>query len=157
MSTDYTTTKRGIFQLLQNWKVDIALIQETHSKHDAAQKWAKEWPGKSLWHSGPIPKASGVALLLRENSDIDIISSYRDQKGSILKTMLQFEEEIFQIINIYAPTNTSVTKTFYITLQNIIEKNKNTILAGDFNMIENLSLDRLGGNPNKTTQLAYNP
>ena len=110
-----------------------------------------------MWHSGPIPKASGVALLLRENSDIDIISSYRDQKGSILKTMLQFEEEIFQIINIYAPTNTSVRKTFYITLQNIIEKNKNTILAGDFNMIENLSLDRLGGNPNKTTQLEYNP
>ena len=103
-----------------------------------------------MWHSGPIPKASGVAILLRENLDRDIISSYRDQNGSILKTMLQFEEEIFQIINIYAPTNTSVRKTFYITLQNVIEKNKNTILAGNFNMIENLSLDRLGGNPNKT-------
>ena len=64
--------------------------------------------------------------------------------------MLQFEEDIFQIINIYAPTNTSVRKTFYLILQNVIEKNKNTILAGDFNMIENLSLDRLGGNPNKT-------
>ena len=151
MSTDYTTTKKDkFFQLLQNWKVDIALIKETHSKPDAAQKWAKEWPGKSLWHSGPIPKASGVAILLRENSDIDIISSFRDQKGSMLKAILQFEEEIFQIINIYAPTNTSVRKTFYITLQNIIEKNKNTILAGDLNMIENLYLDRLGGNPNKT-------
>ena len=102
-----------------------------------------------MWHSGPIPKASGLAILLRENSDIDIISSFRDQKGSMLKAILQFEE-IFQIINIYAPTNTSVRKTFYITLQNIIEKNKNTILAGDLNMIENLYLDRLGGNPNKT-------
>ena len=39
MSTDYTTTKKDkFFQLLQNWKVDIALIQETHSKPDAAQK-----------------------------------------------------------------------------------------------------------------------
>ena len=75
-----------------------------------------------MWHSGPIPKASGVAILLRENLDIDIISSYRDQNGSILKTMLQFEEDIFQIINIYAPTNISVRKTFYIILQNVIKK-----------------------------------
>ena len=59
-------------------------------------------------------------------------------------------KKIFQIINIYVPTNTSVRKTFYNTLQNIIEKNKNTILAGDFNMIENEFLNRLGGNPNNS-------
>ena len=88
----YNDEKRHkIFQLLQNRKVDIALIQETNSKPDAAQKWAKEWPGKSWWHSGPIPKASGVAILLRENSNIDIISSYRDQNGSTLKTMIFFK------------------------------------------------------------------
>ena len=141
------------FELLQNRKVDIAFLQETHSKPDVAQKWEKEWPGKSLWHSGPTSKASGVAILLRENSNIDIISSYRDQNGSILKTMLQFEEDIFQIINIYAPTNTSVRKTFYNTLPNIIEKNKNTILARDINMIENIFLDRLGGNPKNSHKI----
>ena len=31
-----------------------------------------------------------------------------------------------------------------------MKKKKKTILAGDFNIIENIFLDRLGGNPNNT-------
>ena len=35
-------------------------------------------------------------------------------------------------------------------LQNFIKCDQKTILAGDFNMIENIFLDRIGGNPNNT-------
>ena len=39
----YNDEKRHkTFQLLQNRKVDIALLEETHSKPDVAQKWEKE-------------------------------------------------------------------------------------------------------------------
>lgn len=49
-------------------------LQETHSTHDSICKWKKEWKGKSIWHSGTIPNSSGAAILIKENSDIEIIN-----------------------------------------------------------------------------------
>ena len=39
---------------------------------------------------------------------------------------------------------------FNKNLQNFIKCDQKTILASDFNMIENIFLDRIGGNPNNT-------
>ena len=63
---------------------------------------------------------------------------------------MKYEQEILQIINIYSPTNSKDRKNFYINLQNFINYDEKTIIAGDFNMIENTFLDMTGGNPNKT-------
>ena len=111
-----------IFQTLNNRNIDIAFL-----------------------HSGPILKASGVAILLKENLDLEIIHSETDLSGQILKCVLQFEQEIFQLVNIYAsakPTNKG--------------KGNNIILAGDFNMIEDKFLDKLGGSTNNTNLIGLN-
>ena len=50
---------------------------------------------------------------------------------------MKYEQEILQIINIYAPTNPTDRKNFYTNLQNFIDYDQKTIIAGDFNMIEN--------------------
>ena len=136
--------------MLNNRKTDITLLQETHSTHESIREWKSEWTGRSIWHSGPIPKSSGVALLLKENSTIEIIHIKKDKAGRILQCITKYEQEIFQIINIYAPTNPTDRKNFYINLQSYIDYNKETILTSDFNMIESIFLDRIGGNPQKT-------
>lgn len=64
--------------------------------------------------------------------------------------MIHIEQEVLQLINIYAPTNPSDRKIFCNNLQNLIKHDKKTIMAGDFNMIENLYLDGLGRNPKIT-------
>ena len=69
-----------------------------------------------------------------------------DSDGRIIKCILQIKNQIFQFINIYAPANPKNKKTFYKEQQKFIEKKNNTILAGDFNMIEDFFLDKLGGN-----------
>ena len=48
------------------------------------------------------------------------------------------------------PTKPTNRKSFYNKLQNFIKYNEKTILPGSFNMIENIFLGRLGGNPNNT-------
>ena len=73
-----------------------------------------------------------------------------------MQCIMKYEQELLQIINIYSPTNPTDTTNFYINLQNFIDYDQKTILAGDVNMIENTFLDRTGGNPNKT-QLALKP
>ena len=136
--------------MFNNRKNDIILIQETHSTPESSRKWKNEWTGKSIWNSGPIPKSSGVAILFTEKSDIEIIHTNKDKEGRIIQCIIKYEQEILQIINIYSPTNPTDRKDFYINLQKFIDYDQKTIIAGDFNMIENLFLDRIGGNPNKT-------
>ena len=43
----------------------------------------------------------------------------------------------------------------YVNLQKFIDYDQKTIIAADFNMIENLFLDRIGGNPNKTHTIGF--
>ena len=139
-----------MYDLLNNREIDITLIQETHSTPESSRKWKNEWTGISIWHSGPVPKSSGVAILFKQKSEIEIIHINKDKEGRIIQCIIKYEQEILQIINIYSPTNPRDRKNFYINLQNFIDYDQKTIIAGDFNMIENLFLARTGGNPNKT-------
>ena len=70
--------------MLNNRKTDITLLQETHSTPESIRKWKSEWTGRSIWHSGPIPKSSGVALLLKENSTIEIIHIKKGRKNTTM-------------------------------------------------------------------------
>ena len=72
-----------------------------------------------------------------------------DKQGRILSLNFAFEKQNYQILNIYAPTKNSAKKNFYKQLNQYINISENKIL-GDFNMVEDLLLDRHGGNPNNT-------
>ena len=45
---------------------------------------------------------------------------------------------------------------FYKSLKQYITAKQNIILGGDFNMVEDVLMDRLGGNPNNTHMLGLN-
>ena len=73
-------------------------LQETHSTPDAVKKQEKEWKENSFWHSGPISKLSGLAILIKENSNIEIINAEKYKEGKI-----KLEKNIFQILKIFSP------------------------------------------------------
>ena len=116
-----TNKRRDIFEILRNRNIDIALLQETHSTPETEKVWKKEWKGESLLHSGPITKASGVAILLKENLEIEVLNISKDKNGRILKCLFSTTQEILQIINIYAPTISSEKEKFYEELLNNVE------------------------------------
>ena len=74
----------------------------------------------------------------------------------MIKCLAQIENQIFQLINVYTPTNPKDRLTFLKELQKIIEKKNNTILAGDFNMLEDILLDKIGGNTSNTHLIGLN-
>ena len=129
-----TITRHQTYDLLINRKTDITFLQETHSTPESVRKWKKEWKGKPTQHSGTISKSSGVAILFKENSNIEIIDSQKDKEGEIIQCSIHFEQELFQLRN--------------INIQDFTQYDKKILLPGDFNMIENIFLDRLGRNPN---------
>ena len=71
----------------------------------------------------------------------------------VLSIASSFEKQNFQIVNIYAPTKNSEKLKFYKKLKNYITTKNNLILGGDFNMVEDILLDRQGGHPNNTHML----
>ena len=36
------------------------------------KKWEKEWKGKSFWNSGNQEISPGVAILIKENTELEI-------------------------------------------------------------------------------------
>ena len=105
---------------------------------------------------GKIPKFSGVVIVIKQNLNIETHTISKDEEGRVISLTFTFENQNFQIINIYGPTKNSEKHTFYKQLHNYITQTENIILGGDFNMVEDLLLDRQGGNPNTTHTLGLN-
>ena len=139
--------KYNIFHYLQNKPAQILLLQETHSTPDAIKKWENEWKGKSYWHSSTIKKSPPKD---NPNTKTETITITKDDDGKILALTFLFEKQIFQVVNIYAPANPSLRKKIFKNLQNYTNNTNNLILAGNFNMVEDLLLDRPGGNPSNS-------
>ena len=141
--------RQQIFQNLENKNAQIILLQETHSNEQIIKKWEKEWKGSSFWHSGKIAKSCGVAILFQKDLNIETSTISTDEEGRIMSITFILEKQLFQITNIYAPTNPTLRKKFYKNLLTHFNKNngQNLILGGDFNMVEDLYLDRQGGTP----------
>ena len=117
--------RQKTYEMLINRKIEIAFLQETHSTPEASKKWKKEWLGKSIWHSGTTPKASGVAILFKANLEIEIVQTQKDKYGQILNCIIKFEDDTYQLINIYAPTKPDQSNFFYKNLQNDQKRSKN--------------------------------
>ena len=74
-----------------------------------------------------------------------------DNQGRILIVDADINEETFVLINVYnANTETEQIKTIYELdqlLSDFLDSNKNIILAGDFNLFFDPSLEGSGGKP----------
>ena len=87
--------------------------------------------------------------------NIETYNILKDEEGRILSLDFSLEKQNFEIINIYAPTKNAENPKFYKHLKKNINTKQNIILGGDFNMVEDILLDRQGGNPNNTHMLGF--
>ena len=52
MDSLMTKKRQEIFQILENKKAQIILLQEKHFNSQLRKKWEKKWKDLSFWHSG---------------------------------------------------------------------------------------------------------
>lgn len=91
--------------------------------------------------------------MLQETHSNPKIVKNRENNGKANLSGIQARKQIFQIINIYGPTTLSLRNTFFKHLKNYTKNQNNFILVDDFNMVEDLLLDRKRGNPSKSHQI----
>lgn len=108
-----------LYEIIKQKKIDVLLVQETHSDILNGSNWAKEFDGLSvLSHLTSI--SGGVAILFSKNF---IPCSYQVEeviKGRLLKVVAQFENCSFIFICVFVSVNTLERMLFLDTLSNVL-------------------------------------
>ena len=83
-----------------------------------------------------------MAIVVGEHAPINVISSNCYSDGRIISFKVELNELQIQIVNIYAPNNPTERKHFITNINNVIDINCINIIAGNFNLVQNSTLDR---------------
>lgn len=144
----------NVFQWLKKMKVDMFFLQETYSSKETETYWKLHWKGKIIQAHG-TNHSKGVAILIKDNVDIDIISSCIDDEGRFICLNTIIQDQPVLLMNVYAPCSSKASEQlkFFTNVLDIINTNtqrhpnSKIIIGGDFNILMNIRLDRYGGNP----------
>lgn len=135
------TKRKKVFTLIKDHRVDIALLQESHSTGNISHLWQSEWGGNMFCSHGSS-ESCGVMTLFRRGLLYEILQSYFDDEGRVLILEIKIEEITYLIVNIYAPNNDQ--PEFFVEVAKRIEsfENRNIIWGGDFNLVLDVLKDR---------------
>ena len=134
--------RKKLFKYLLDKHFDIYLLQETHLPDFTQGKpWETQWGGHTLWSPG-TNRSAGVGLLLHPGSAVEIPSRITDMDGCVISAKLKLNE---RTINVYTPNKHSDHETFFSNLWRLAFRNVDTIMAGDFNCVPDVHLDKWGG------------
>ena len=124
-----------IYDWLNDSKIDIAILQETHYVERNITKYDARWFGKSIHSFSDSSFSRGVSILLR--TDIEIVNSHSSIDGRKLLLNLKFDNNIFTIVNINAPNTELNGIEFFKNVCNYITRFSvnvdSLIVCGDFN------------------------
>ena len=114
-------------------------------------KWRDEF-NEELFFSHGKTNLCGVAIGFYGSKTIEQINKISDKSGRILLVEATVDDTVFVLINIYNANTESEQLETLLDLASIIDKvkdiqSKNIVLGGDFNVISDISLECLSGNP----------
>jgi exonuclease III len=140
------TKRRKLFKWALKKNPDIITIQEAHIEEQNINNWKDLWKG-SISYSCGSHKSKGVATLVNPNTDHKIIKEEKDQEGRWVITNMDIKGENLTIANYYGP-NLDEPHHMEEMFNKINEwGTDNLILTGDFNLVQNINLDKKGGLP----------
>ena len=96
--------------------------------------------GKSFWNHGSS-NSRGVAILLSETFQYDVIETGRDNCGRQISCAVKVSNKSLNILNIYAP-NTGTDKKIFFNESIRVNTEENNVVLGDFNCTLIKNLDR---------------
>lgn len=139
---------RGLFNLFHSKHFKIILVQETHCKKEYERVWKAEWGGKIYFSHGNTQQR-GVAILFSKDLDIKTLDVYRDTEGRVVFVKALLQGQAFLFGSIYAPNKDD--PHFFLSIINQIEQYDidRKIIGGDYNLILDHGIDRVGKGQHK--------
>ena len=145
------TKRKALFDWLRKQSAQIIFLQETYSTQALESKWEQEWGGKIIFAHG-TNHSTGTAILFKRGVAVEIVDEEIDTYGRFVYLKGAIENAVFNLLNVYFPNTENEQLHFLKEMRRMLEK-KNTeeplerfIIGGDFNCVQNISLDKKGGN-----------
>ena len=128
---------------------DIIFLQETHSTKEVEIQWKNEW-GAKIYMSHGSSNSRGVAVLMKKGVGVTVHFEIIDPQGRFIVLKVEFNDNIYVLINVYAPNKDKDIVTFLEALRTTLQienldAEENLIVGGDFNCPINPILDKKGG------------
>jgi len=124
---------------------DISLLQETHLYTETENKLCEsQWPGKCFWSNGH-GRAKGVAILVKAHVNLVAENVHADTDGRLLVLDATLNGVKWRIINVYCPNDVHEREPFLESLAQYLSTSRVLLVGGDFNFVDNLTLDKVGG------------
>lgn len=139
--------RKQVFTLLKEHKLDIVMLQESHSTDNLEHLWKAEWGGQ-MYCSHGSSESRGVMILFWRALDYTVSNIYKDPQGRAIILEILIQKTSYLLVNVYAPN--SDDPDFFITLSQKIEHfdNRNIIWGGDFSLVLNVDIDRYNSKTN---------
>ena len=115
-------------------------MQESHFIEKNEKTINNEFDGK-MFHSYGNTQSKGVSIYVKNNLKCKTINEIKDTEGRIILINIEINENIFTLINVYAPNQHKNRNKFFKKVQNIIENNRLGILILGGDMNETLSIN----------------
>ena len=138
--------------------VHVLCLQETFSKPQDESIWQIDWGDKNqavFYSNAEISRKTdaGRAILLN-HPKLQFGNIRKDSGGRILTAEIRCDSFVFQVFNVYAFTSSypkQKRERFFNRIYDFANINLTKILCGDFNCVENPTLDRY---PAKNTTIS---
>ena len=133
--------RRDVFNFLRECKLDIYFLQETHLKEQIENYIRASW-GYELWLAGNETNKNGVAILFRSTFEYKLHNVKKDPAGCYLVMDIELLNKRVTLVNVYGPS-AGDNPDFFVKISKLIDEigNDKVIMGGDFNCIQNMSID----------------
>ena len=127
----------------------ITFLQETHiSTKEQMHQFNRLFGGKTFWSFG-TSYSRGVAIIFDSRFSFRLLNFRHDYEGRLLVVNVEIGSQKYTLVNVYCPNISIERKKFILKLKHFLYPSTNIILGGDFNFVENLQKDKIGGNTEK--------
>ena len=131
--------RRQIFMHLRE-NNSVICSQETHSTKEVEDIFRAEWGGGNVFWSHGTSEARGVGILISKSSELEVVSSDKDDVGRYVIVQFKVGCEYFVLANVYAPNKDN--PLFFSELVNkMMNLEGKKMIIGDFNLILDNKLD----------------
>ena len=137
-----------LFNFLVRQNSDLILLQETFWTEELEKTIDKEW-GSKIMHSFGNAHSRGVSILVRKGVHFQTSLIHTSNDGRLVVVKVEVDEVKILLTNVYAPTEKKNKHSFFKSVQRCFKNIENfesfvLIMGGDFNCINNASLDTIG-------------
>jgi len=127
-------------------KVDIYMIQETHTIEGDDSKWRSDWEG-DVYMSHGTHNSRGVCILISSKVNYDLLTEYKDEDGRVVIIEISVNERKLTLCSSYA-FNDDIPEFFASIIKRLDESEYESLIwGGDHNVVLNIDLDKDGGLP----------